>query len=779
MMHAILFTFRLLYKNRGYQIVGILGLAIGIASCWFIANYVQHHYTYDKFHSYANRIYRINMAFTAGETTDHFAPTGTPVGEFLAKKYASIESYAKLKFGEDPIVEIKGEKLKAHHFFFANSGIFDVFSFVFIRGDKSSALVDPNTVLITKSMALKYFGHVDVIGEEMIVDDNLLKVTGVFEDWPSNSHLKINALMAESRDHQNYDIQSWFDLEQYNYVLVNPKLSSADLEDLLSQLVLDEIAPELEGLGVSVKFYAERLDQVFFQPGLIDDVRKGNIAYVNTLAIAGLMVLFIAGLNFINLGLSQATRRRKEIGLRRILGISRWQLFRQRSMESFIIMVLVLVAAVILTLVLSPYFYQMAGIEMNINNWPMFGFLSLFIFFSSFFGSGNTSVAVFFSRQPLNTDRKSVTLFRKLLVGIQLAISSIILMATFIVQKQIDYINTKDLGFSSGQVMIINLPEQEEFKNNAQLFKSTLQDYESVAAVSLINGGALPGEENGKELFEVMVNGSKEERVYNIYGVDENYFDLLSIDFALGRSFEDSIITDKTEAVIINQVLARTMQWEQPLGQTIWVHGKRCKVIGVTQNFHNKSLHNVIEPIVFIYDQEYTSNLLLKTTIDQENLVKTLWSQFYTDLPFEWHFFQDQIANMYTSEKQLRKLLTNFAIISIILSCMGVIAIFSIHLQQKTKEMSIRKVFGANGLQLLRAMTKNYFTLTLISVGLAGVVVWLIKREWLNSFIYKVEINPIAIGLLGLFVMLFMVFALTYHLLKLMQINPIDTLKQE
>jgi len=264
-----------------------------------------------------------------------------------------------------------------------------------------------------------------------------------------------------------------------------------------------------------------------------------------------------------------------------------------------------------------------------------------------------------------------------------------------------------------------------------------------------------------------------------IYRIDENYCKLLGIKFVYGRNFQTDRLRDKNDAVVINEALAKSLNWENPIGKTVWYGEHPRKVIGVVHNFHNKSLHNVIEPIVFIYDENYSSNLLVKTQTSNVNIIKSVWAEFFPDTPFTLTYFDQFIDAMYSKEYHLVKLIGFFSIVSLILCCMGLFAIFSLHVLQKMKEMSIRKVLGANSMNLLKSVTKSYMTITLLAIGTAIPIAWFFMNNWLNEFSFRIQLDPI-IFILSTFIVLFMsCIALMYHIFSVLNINPVDSLKHE
>ncbi|NQZ78850.1 MAG: ABC transporter permease [Ekhidna sp.] len=780
MIQQIRYALRMLFKYKLYTGVSLTGLSIAIASFWFITNFVSNTYQFDSFHEKRDRIYRLTMEITAADNTDHYATTGTPPAQLLIDHFAGVEAYAKMTF-ISPVVKVRNELFNEAGFYQVNSETLDVFSFDFISGDKSSCLSDPNSIVLSRLLAEKYFDNVDVIGQEVIVNEHNFIVSGVFEDWPKNTHLDIKALVASERTKTHYEPQDWFNLEQYNYVLLGQRANQNELDQKLEQLVKQHLGPALEGAGIALKFNSQPLEDLYFSEILIDDVTKGNKTYINALTIAGLCVLLIAGLNYINLLLTRSTQRVKEIQLKKVLGISQKQLFSQSLLESGIMTLLVLIIASLLVLLFDPFYFDYTGFRSirMVTNWTILSAILLSTFLFGLLGTSYSGVYLSFSSSLINKEGSSIRAFKKGLLGFQFAIASILLIVTMTMNQQIDFMIHTDLGFSKDQVLVVDFPDNEALKDKRTLFKQQIQSMTAVQNASLIGGGALPGADNGKELFQVMIDGNKTERIYNFYRVDENYTELLDIAFAAGRNFHSSRITDQTQAVIINESLAQSLNWKNPLGQKIWYGDEAREVIGVVKNFHNKSLHNMIEPVVFLFDLNYASNLLVKATPAEVPQIEATWASIFPNVPFSLSYFDRFIDDLYAKEHQMVQLFSFFSVVSLALCCMGLFATFSLHAFQKVKEMSIRKVLGAGAVSILKSTLSSYATTAFIAIGLALPLAWYLLTLWLEGFSYKIQINPVLFILSSGLVLLMALLAVAYHLKRVLDVNPADSLSHE
>ncbi len=780
MINLIRYSLRILFKYRLYTGFSLMGLSVAISSLWFIASYVGDFYHYDAFHTNSDRIYRITMEVAAGGNTDHYATTGRPPGDLLHKNYTGIKAYAKMSF-YDPVVKVNDEVLKEIGFFSVNPEVLDIFSFKFLTGNKTTCFSLPNSILLSRRLAEKYFDDVYVVGEQITVDEKQFIVSGVFEDWPKNSHLNVQALSYSEEFSANYEAQDWFDLEQYNYVLLDPSKTEMDLKSILDQFTALHIEPILSGSGIDVTLHAQPLDGLFFADGLINDTPKGNLIYARALSLAGLLVFVIAGLNYINLLLSRSTQRDREVRLKKTLGATPKQLLIQNGIESFIMTLLVFIVSLILVLCFNTNYTDYTGyqaLSLTGNSWLPLG-LILTIFVFGLLGTSYSGGYLTFSNRLIQSKGKAVGLFKKAILGFQFVVAAVILAVVLTMEKQIDFMKNKDLGFSKEHVVIIALPDQEEFKDQRDQFREQVKTYSTVKNASLIASGALPGEDNGKEVFEVMVDGSREERVYAIYGIDENYCDLLNIQFATGRNFRANSINDLNNAVIINEALAKSLNWSNPLGKIIWCYGVKREVIGVVKNFHNKSLHNLIEPIVFLYNSNYSANLLIKTSVSDLSSIQSAWNEFFPDTPLLLSYFDLFIDKMYSAEDQLIRLLGFFTIVSLMLGYMGLFAVFSLQILQARKEMSIRRILGAGAINLLKSTTKSYMLIVLLAIGLAIPVAWLLLRSWLDGFSYRIQLDPVIFILSACLILLGSLCAMAYHVHKILNVNPVDSLRDK
>ncbi|WP_170110547.1 ABC transporter permease [Flavilitoribacter nigricans] len=773
-------SLRTLFKYRLYTLVSWIGLGVSLASIWFIADYIQQSRQYDAFHEKNQNIYRLTMDVTAGGQTDQYATTGLPPGDLLQQNFPDVTAYARLGFHAAD-VRVGQKVFRESGFYQANPQTLEVFSFDLLAGKREQATTQPNIILLTRSLAEKYFNSIDIIGEQIMVGEENFTVSGVFQDWPPNAHLQINALIMATAQ-TAYDPQEWFNLENYTYVLLAPTANAEKLNEHLQAFTDRELTPLLEDSGLAVRFHAQPLREIYFSPGLVDDVPKGNRMYLVALAIAGLLVLGIAGLNFINLTLTRSVQRTKEIRLKKILGISRRRLLLQSSTESGVMTVLILLLSTLLIFGFARTYSAYTGFDALAldGKWLLIGLLPLLVLVLGLLGTSYSGIYLSFSSRTVHEAGTAQTWLKNTLLGLEYVLTGVILIVTLAIGQQLDFIRQKDLGFSQDQIQIVALPDTEHTPGKVHELKARIQQLAGVKNASLVSGGALPGEENGKEVFQVIIDGKKTEKVYNIYRIDEDYFDLLEIPLARGRNFDPEQLNDRSGSVIINQALVRALGWEEPIGRRIWYgEDTPLEVVGVIENFHNKSLHHLIEPIVFLYNTNYAGKLLVKAPPGAGGMIRSEWETLFPEIAFSLTYFDQFLAAMYSREDQLAQLFRFFALIALLLCCTGLFALFSLHVHQRTREMSIRKVLGAGPVHLLRSVTRRYSRITLISVAVAMPIAWWLIKRWLQAFSYRIEPGPDLFLVSGALMLLVSTLVITYHLIRVLRVNPVDALKTE
>ena len=784
MTRQIFYSLRTLFKYPVYTVISVIGMGTAMAICLLIGNYVISNYNYDAFHEHGKNIYRLTMEVTTGDGTEHFANTGRPLGKLLMEQFSAVKSSAQLAPYYDAQVKVKDEMFAEKGFYATNTETLDVFTFRFHRGNRASCFSQPNTVLLTKSTAKKYFNSIEVVGETLLIEDEEYLVSAVIEDWPRNSHLPVNALLYRGEGANIHELQDWFNMDYYTYILLDEKSNQTALTSSLKQLTNKQITPHLEGSGVSIAFRAQPLKGLYFEKGLIGDLPKGNKIYVNALGMAAILILILSCFNYINLTLTQSVRRSKEISIKKTLGISRKQLVFQFMLESLLMTFLFLAVAAMLIIAFAGLYMQYTGLsitDLYTGRSVLAGILAVSLV-SGLFGNSYSVGYLTFSRMLNKANEKlSVNQFKNVLVGFQFGIASMMIMAILTMNKQISFMQNKGLGFSKEGIAIVKLPEGETLKNKFIAFREKLSNQTMIEQASLIGGGALPGEDNGKEIFQVIQDGKTLDKIYNLYRIDEAYFNLLNIQLAGGRNFDKNRPSDTVASVIINEMLTRSLNWTDPLGKEIIYGngGKPRKVIGVVKNFHNQSLHHVIEPIVFIYDENYSSNLLVKTRASDIDLLKAAWKDFFPDKQFSVTFFDEFLKVQYLKEVKLSRLLGLFSILAVIISAMGLFAMFSLNITQKIKEISIRKVLGANLVDLMSMITRKYFVIILIATGLTIPVSWYTMNYWLSSFAFRVDIHPIIFALSAVIIMLVCLITVLHHMYRIFHVNPAKTLKDE
>ncbi|MEL6539062.1 MAG: ABC transporter permease, partial [Bacteroidota bacterium] len=445
-------AFRILFRYRLYTLFAWLGLSIAVSSVWFIAQYVQQTQSFDAFHPEPEVIYRVTMEVAAGSETEHYATTGLPLGEQLQAQYPGVMAYARLTF-RPGVIRHQDATFQESGVYTANSETFQVFGFDWLEGSTPSPLAAPNSLVLTESLAQKYFPTTQAVGQTLMVDDEEYTVAGVFRDWPGTSHLEVQALLAAPA--MAYDAQSWFDLESYTYLRLNPSSTHTQLNEQLQLLQERELVPIMEGSGLQAELYAQPLPEVYFSSGLTYDVPKGNRAYVYALTGAGWLIFLVAALNFVNLNLTRSTQRTKEILVKKTLGMSPRQLWWQSGYESLGVTLLVVILAGVLVLLLRPYYESFTGLPMAPfqSMASLAALLVVSLLGLGLLGSGYSGTYLSFQRPTLSHISTQRPLLKHLLLGFQYTLAVILLVITLGMGRQLDYMRQKDMGFAQEHLL--------------------------------------------------------------------------------------------------------------------------------------------------------------------------------------------------------------------------------------------------------------------------------------------------------------------------------------
>jgi len=795
-------AFRNILRHKVYSLINIFGLAIGMALCLLILVYVQDELSYDGFHEKADRIYRI------AQTEDHngdltnvmrIAPGATARLEIDFPE--AIEKTVRIFPAGEVWTKYEDRLFREDKMYVVDDSFFDIFTFDFISGNPETALKEPNSIVLNRTTAEKYFGETDAFGKMIEVDmpgAPLLKVTAVVEDMPGNSHFHPDFLVSLStiRNEQN---APFFDVMQGNvvwsYLLLKEEYSEIELESNFTGF-LDKHLNETQKKLVK-KYYLQPLMDIHLRSSTdpyteIEPENSGNITYLYIFSVIAVLVLLVACINFMNLATARSTRRAREVGLRKVVGAFKQQLVRQFIGESVFMGVLALPVAIGLAHLFLPVFNSLAGKEMVIGYFtspvliPAMAVIVLFVGFvagsyPAFFLSSFQPVKVL--KGELKTSG-SGSLFRKILVIGQFAVSVGFVIGILIISQQMNFMRSANLGFNKDNVIVLSfiLPEPAEQRlGKMEVLKNEYLSYSAITDVALTSGA--PSEIRGIVRGRVDGTPANEAKLMVMVPVDYEFCKTLQIELTEGRDFSREHGTDLMQAFIINEAVAQELGLESPLGKQLVLNNQKGTVIGVMKSMHWEPKRRVIFPMVFQVNPQAFFKMVVR--VNSDDIPGTLafmekkWKENITNRPFQHQFLDDMIDNLYKSERRLSNVVFNFTLLSIFVACLGLFGLASYTAEQKTKEIGIRKVLGASVSGVVLLFFKQFGKLILIANIIAWPLAYYGLHKWLQNFFYRISIGLEIFVLSALLVLVIAFISISYQSIKAAISNPADALRHE
>ncbi|MBT3755257.1 MAG: FtsX-like permease family protein [Candidatus Cloacimonetes bacterium] len=792
-------------KNRKfYSMINIIGLAIGLTCTILIALFVQNELSYDKHHKNYKKIYRLESEFHIQESEDRFAATALPLGPALKLEYPQdIAEFCRFMDMDNNLFQYDGKQFFEEDVYFADSSFINVFTHKFISGSPKDALDDPNEIILTQSFAKRIFEDEDPIGKTLETGNGTIyTITGIIEDVPHNSHLHFEAIasfitlksfFAERFD--SLESGAFWNIGFYTYIMLTENGDIQNVIDAYPDFNDKYIKPVGEQINATFKFMTNPLADVHLHSDVGYDLPTGNIAYVYIFSIVALFLLVIGCINYMNLATSQSSSRSVEVGIRKVVGAQKNYLRWQFLFESILIASIAMVFAFVAVELILPSFNELADRELT------FGFLTnidlvIGIFITTFFVgilSGSYPAFYLSSFIPVEVLKgqfgKNKGILRKILVLLQFSISIIMIIGTFTVIQQLSFLKEKDLGFSDENIVVLTIRDTAAVKN-LQAIKDELKKHPQITNVGTTS--SIPGGGHGiiVHLFETQ-DGSMEEKGINFVFVDHDYLETMNMQIIKGRNYNRDLQTDAEESVLINEATAEVLGWgDDPIGKKLGFGANldgtanlNTKVIGVIKNFHYASLHNQIDPLLIMLSNDPQRNICLK--IRQENVESTLdfieekWNVFCPTFPFEYKFLDENLNEQYIAEQKIGRVFTYFSILCIFIACLGLFGLASFTAEQRTKEISVRKVMGASVSNIVLILTKEFSIWVLLANIIAWPLSYLALTKWLQNFAYAVDQSIIVYILAGITALLIALITVSFRAIKAAHTNPADALKYE
>jgi putative ABC transport system permease protein len=799
----LIIAIRNLARNRLHTAINVTGLSLGIACVFIISLYLRHEIGYDRYYDHYENLYRITWEGVNPQTR-----TPHPMAQALVDDFPEVESAVSLSplWAAGLTREIFSIRNIDKDLHFDEKGVlavdttfFDVFGFPVVRGDANRALRNVNGILISESMAAKYFGEDDPIGKHLAVnsDSTLLEVMAVFRDVPAQSHFHFDFLVSYVREKSldpGDEYYTWADFGHFNYLRLRPGADPQELEGKLLPWIRKYINVSDEefhnAIANNIGFRVQPVTDIHLKSHLRWELEaNGNIEYVYIIAAAGLLTLLIACINFMNLMTARSAERAREIGIRKTLGALRRQLSFQFLSESLTITFISMLIAILIIEGILPFYNSLMGqavdLDYRVALPSLFG-LGLFVGI----GSG-LYPAVFLSAvtpYSILKGKAQETLMgghlRNVLIVFQFTVSMALISGTAIIFNQLNYIRSKGLGFNQEEVLTIPL-KNENLMTRIEAIKTELMRIDGIASVSAASN--LPGGQFNQNTISLVENPNYEIDCSEAF-VDYDFFTTLDIGLAGGRFFSPRDEEDTVASFVINETAARQLNSEQMVGKELHWHAYADdrpvvgRIVGVMKDFHYQSLHQPVRPLIFVLHPAY-NHLVIK--LDTEGLdtrldkIRQVYSEFDTRFEFEYSFLDEQLNRQYQSEERTGIVFTAFAVIAIAIACFGLFGMAMLTFSQRTKEVSVRKVLGASVNGLIVLLLGDFTRLIVLAILMAIPLSWWLMDQWMNNFTYQVGIGPAVFVLSGFLLILVSWATLGYLTLKTSRINPAETLKAE
>ena len=796
-------AFRNLWRQKAFTAINIVGLSVGLASCLLIVLYVLHELSYDSYHAHADRIYRMTMHARMDNKDIDLAYSSGPAGQALLRDSPGVEAITRLRKEGAFLVKHGQYIIKEEKIAFVDSNFFSVFTIPIVKGNPKTALVEPNTLILTKTIAHKYFGTQDPIGQSLSLGNlGLFRVTGVCEDVPSNTHFHYDMFGSfESVKTGN----KWLASGAYTYVRLREGHSLAQVETISQGFVSKYIAPEIkEFFGMEFTEFQKKGNRFGFQFQPITDIHlhsdlgdeleaNSDAKYVYIFSVIAFFILLLACINFTNLSTAGSASRSKEVGIRKVLGSVRTQLVSQFLTESVLLTFFALLLALVLVFLLLPSFNVLSGKQFTVSDLVNGHLLMGAVVCSLVIGllAGSYPAFVLASFKPITVLKGKLQIggrggwLRNALVTTQFVVSIGMIVATIVANRQIQFMQNKKVGFDREQVLVLH--DTHVLGAKAEAFKVELAKLSSVVKVA--SAGFLPAGHTSQSVDGIQFRDGTRTGTHRTKGyyIDEDYLPTLGIDLAQGRNFSKAFSTENS-SVLLNEAAVRTYGFKNPIGQQISTVGDGSEgskhtytVVGVVKDFHFESMHQHIAPLVIFYGKDNDQLALRIQTNDIPTLLQKIEQQWKatTDNPFAYSFLNERFSKMYQSEQHISQLFAVFAGLAILIACLGLFGLAAFTTHQRTKEIGVRKVLGSSVTGIVTLLLTDYLKLILIATLIASPIAGYTMSQWLRDFAYRIDLPWWAFALAGVLATVVAVLTVSYLAIKAALVNPVKSLRAE
>ena len=790
-------AFRNISRQKFYTIINVLGLSIGLAICLLILLFVKDELSYDKHHSNADRIYRVNMVWGLQD-----GGTQSPIGPYrlqpaLKTDFPDLEQIIRFSPTYGSLVEYGDVSYQEEDMFFADKEAFNLFDFNLLEGNKNTALAEPFTMVLSESTAKKYFGNENPIGKTLTIDeDNEVEVTGIFADMPSTTHFHSDAFISMETGKSVFNqlvLNNWGEGCCYNYILLEEGQTPESVSDRFPDFIEKNMG---EGASERVGMALQKMTDIHLHSNLRGEIQaNSDIRYIYISVAIALFIILIACINYMNLATARSIKRATEIGVRKTLGAPRQSLIYQFLSESVLVAMFALLLAFALAQASMPAFnsFMEKNLSMNpLHNPDIFGWFFIITLlvgivagsYPAFYLSSIKAIKVF----QENFRQGSSGILRKALVVFQFAISIILILATVVVYNQWNFLQNKDLGLNKENLIMVPIPDLGQY----QSLKNQLEQNPDIISVGASNKRLTSRLSSNLGFKAEQFEPDPERRSsIKIVTVDHDFLNTLEVDFKAGRDFSKDIGTDDTSAFVLNQAAVEMIGWDEPLGKWFETYEfyqgtwrlRRGNIIGVINNYNHESLYTDIAPVCYYVSESWLNWMTLR--LSGKNMmsvmadIKNKWVRFGSEELYDYYFMDDRIAEMYRTEERFFTLFTFFTILAIFIAGLGILGLSAFMAEQRTKEIGVRKVMGATTGDLVYLLSKEFSKLVLIGFIIAAPIGYYLMNNWLQDFTYRINMGWAPFVIAGVLAMVVAWLTSGFQSLKAALANPVEALKRE
>ncbi len=799
-------SLRSLKKQKGYIAINIFGLSIGIASSLVIALFIIHQLSFDQYNLKKDRIYRLTLDGKIGEQEVNAAYTASVIGPTMATDFPEVEKFCRLNVWGETIIKKEDLVFSVKDLAEVDSSFFEIFSIPLLKGSSKNVLTEPNTMVLSESMAKTIFGNEDPVDKMLQVNTRKepYRITGVMADFPEETHFNADILTSFVTNGRAND-QEWLSNSFSTYILLKPNTSASTVEAKFPGMVEKYVGPRVQQLfGVSLSdfisqgnrysFHLQPLTQIHHDPSVEHEVKPAiDPKYLIIFGSIAILIIVIASINFMNLSTAQATKKAKEIGVKKVSGSSKGMLILQFLTDSVVISFIALIVAVIIVFISLPFFNNLLDVKVRLNLFSHFYTIPALILFSLLVGVlAGTYPAFYLSSFNPSTVLKGKVRdgvkngkLRSVLVSVQFLISIVLIIGTIIMYRQLTYMVNKDLGFQKDRLLVIE--QAGSIGNQVNTFKEEVLKLPGIQNISAST--AIPGHNNNNNGYMLEGRDGQTFLMQTAY-VDYDFLETYGMKLADGRFFDRSYGSDKEACIVNSKTIeefgindfhqARFIVIFNDDGEKTYM-----PIIGVCEDFHFESLHNRINPYIMRFKNEdnnwgyITVKFNSGATAQSVKQIEDIWKRFASNNPLQYFFLNEDFSHMYKAERQNAELSVVFAILGILIAALGLFGLTSFTIEQRTKEVGVRKALGASGFSIFYLISKEFVVLVCIATAVAWPLIYFVAKNWLSNYYYRIHLHLLEFIVGFIAAIIIALLTISYKTLKSVKVNPADTLRYE